>query len=462
MHTLSFFSQFPSVPKIIEKLQRIGAQVYIVGGAVRDSLLGLPVVDVDIEVHAVTLEQLRSVLEEYGIVHEVGASFGVLHVEQLPIDWSLPRTDSRGRKPVVTIDPTMTIEQALRRRDLTMNALAYDLQANRIIDPFGGQEDMRDHVLRSPDPAVFVEDPLRFFRVLQFIGRFEMYPDQALTAVCKTMDLREISRERIEAEFEKLFTRSKRPSLALRWLAELGRLPEIMPELAVLTSVPQNPEWHPEGDVFEHTMQVLDAIVQADAPAAHKILRAWVAICHDLGKSVSTIIKDDKIVSYGHEITGVPLARQLLMRFTRNQELINKVLKLVRYHMMPGQLAQPQVTPAAYKRLARALAPDLSLEELAVLADADRRGRNPEKHEPLTTPDLAIERFKQRAHEYAVLEQPEPPLLTGRDFLDVCAPGPQLGTLVKHAYELQINENIADKDELKQRVLADVKISVKK
>lgn len=453
MTTPSFFLQFPSISEVIEKLQRRGARVYVVGGAVRDMVMNVPITDIDIEVHGIAIDELRAVLSPFGPVHEVGASFGVLKLEGFPIDWSLPRADSKGRKPEVTIDPTMTIEQALRRRDLTMNALAYDLQADRLIDPFGGLEDIKNKILRAPDSVLFVEDPLRFFRVLQFIGRFEMYPDETLTQLCRTMDLSEISRERIEAEFEKLFSRSKKPSRALRWLQQIGRMQEIMPELADLKDVPQNPEWHPEGDVFEHTMQVLDAIVEADAPAQQKIMRAWAALCHDLGKKTNTFYKEGKIVSYGHEIAGVPLARQLLMRFSRNQELLNKVLKLVRYHMMPGQLAKLNVTPAAYKRLARALAPELSLEELAVLADADRRGRNPHAPEPLQKPDPAIEKFKQKAAEYLVLKEPEAPLLTGKDFLDVMQPGPKLGELVKRAYELQINENIHDKNELKQRVL---------
>ena len=197
-------AQHSLIGPIRDKILEMGACAYLVGGAVRDSILGLPVKDIDIEVHGLSLEKLGELLGAFGPVSYVGKSFGVLKLHGTDMDWSLPRTDTSGRKPVVHIDPSMDINEALRRRDLTMNAMAIDLATGELIDPFHGLADMEQRTLRSPDVSFFQDDPLRFYRVMQFIGRFEMYPDDALEALCKNMDISTVSTERIEDEFEKL------------------------------------------------------------------------------------------------------------------------------------------------------------------------------------------------------------------------------------------------------------------
>ena len=173
----------------------------------------------------------------------------------LDVDWSLPRADSSGRKPQVYIDPFMSFKEAFRRRDLTINAMGIDILSGELIDPFGGRSDLDDKLLRTPDVRLFIQDPLRFFRVMQFISRFEMIPDDKLIDVCKTMDISNISRERIEVEFEKMLLQSHLPSRGIRWIQVIDRLSEVLPELFATVGIQQNPEWHTEGDVFEHTMQ---------------------------------------------------------------------------------------------------------------------------------------------------------------------------------------------------------------
>lgn len=450
----ALLAHYPKAQQIIDQIAAEAGKALLVGGAVRDLLLGLEVKDLDIEVHGISMQQLEDILRLHGPVSLVGKAFGVLRLHSLDIDWSLPRTDTSGRKPQVTIDPFMSFKEAFRRRDLTINAMGIDLITFDLIDPFNGEEDLCDKVLRAPDPAFFVEDPLRFYRVMQFIGRFEMFPDAELNSLCKKMDVSKVSRERIEMEFEKLFLKSKRPSLGIRWIYNLSRLKELLPEVGALVGVPQNPHYHPEGDVFEHTMQTIDAAAHLSYDSAKtKLIMVYAALCHDVGKATTTEFVDGKWKSLEHAQEGEDIAKKLLLRITHNIDLIAAVRKLVKYHMMPVQFITGEAKPAAYKRLARKLAPEATLQMLADLSLADKRGRNPSGVLPLTTDVPEIAAFLKHAENLQVRIQSEEPILLGRDIMDVIEPGPKMGELLKDAYEIQIEEGIKDKEELKKRVL---------
>jgi len=491
---------------VIHAIIQARGTVFLVGGVVRDLLLQLSSKDLDFEVHNLSLETLTNILEQYGVVNFVGKSFGVLKFRcsdcVADIDFSLPRTDSNGRKPDVHIDPAMGIEQALRRRDLTMNAMAINMSTYELYDPFGGEQDLKNKLLRCPDEQLFVEDPLRFFRVMQFIGRFGFSPDEQLNHICKTMDLDTISRERIEEELKKLLLKSERPSLGFRWIAKLGRLQELFPELAALVGVPQSKQWHPEGDVFEHTMQALDAAADicrrcndTQMNEEERLILMYAALCHDLGKAKTTVVHEDtplifplrqgyggqaselktplissvrrsdaktdvsrdeagpKITSYRHEEVGYDLAYDLMKRFCGDKSIIKAVRKLVRYHMDPGNFLKNNARVSAYKKLALKLAPETNCYMLALLMEADKRGRNGESHIPLPGPTEQAELFLEKVTKAGVMVQPEPPVLTGADLLEYVEPGPKLGELVKKAYEMQIDESISDKEILKKRVL---------
>jgi len=448
---------YPLVRTIIQHIHATGGQPLLVGGAVRDLLLDIPVKDLDIEIHHLDLQQLEDILRSHGPVSLVGKSFGVLRLHTLDIDWSLPRTDSSGRKPEVCIDPNMNMHDAFRRRDLTINAMGIDLITYELIDPFNGLDDLKNKILRAPDTALFIEDPLRFYRVMQFIGRFEMTPDQTLHHLCKTMNVTHISRERIEVEFEKLFLKSKRPSLGIRWVHSLGRLHELFPELGALVGTAQEADWHPEGDVFEHSMQAVDAAAALNIEDKFtRLILAYAALCHDLGKPYTTQIIKGKLKSHGHDQAGVPLTKSLLHRITHNNDLITAVCKLVKHHMAPGLFVKEGAKPPAYKRLATKLSPDVTMIMLADLAYADIRGRNPESHEPLTIPLPHIDEFVQRAQEFGVDTHSEEPALLGRDIMDIMQPGPKMGDFLRRAYEIQIDEGIKDKEILKQRVIEEI------
>lgn len=443
------------VHDIINEIHARGGAAFLVGGAVRDLVLSRSIHDVDIEVHRLAAEQLESILKNYGCVNTQGKSFGVLRLDSCAIDWSLPRIDSTGRKPVVEIHSEIDFAEAARRRDLTMNAMGINLHTYAFVDPYCGLVDIEKKILRAPDVMLFIQDPLRFFRVMHFVGRFAMTPDQGLNHVCATMDLSAISKERVEEEFKKLLLRSKRPSLGIRWLQQVGRLQEILPQLHATIGVEQRPDYHPEGDVFEHSMQALDAAAAlVYSSAGQKLIQLFAALCHDLGKVVSASKNIDGVIrSHGHAQAGVPLAQKMLQRILVTKSFLPIISKLIWYHMHPVMFANSQASHPAYKKLAYALAPDATLAMLAQLHLADLQGRNAKGNVPLTCDMPQVDDFIQRARDAGVLEGAEPPVLTGKDFLDVVAPGPELGKLVELAYKLQIDRGIQDKEVLKKKVL---------
>lgn len=445
----------PDISDIVQIINKQNAKAYLVGGAVRDILLKIPIVDIDIEVHGLSIEQLSLILSQFGRVSYVGKSFGVLKIDNINIDWSLPRTDSSGRKPVVTIDPYMGIKNALQRRDLTINAMAIDLTSYEFIDPFNGYKDLLDRILRAPDINFFIEDPLRFFRVMQFISRFEMLPDRQLDNVCTTMDISKVSIERIEHEFEKLMLKSVYPSMGLRWLLKIKRLKEILPELYNTINIEQDPQWHPEGDVFEHTMQSVDAaaILNYDNNE-QKLIIMFAALCHDLGKVKTTEFSKGRLRSLGHAEAGVELTRSLLRHITRKNKLIESVCILVKYHMSPIQFIQLNASDSAYKRLALKLfKAGVTMQMLAKLVIADEQGRNSQKLKPLTEDVEIAQEFIKRAEKAKVLTEPEKPILLGRDIKELVPVGPLMGKLLKHAYDLQIKKNIKNKQELLKQLM---------
>lgn len=450
----NLLKQFSIVQNIIDVIAREQGRAILVGGAVRDLLLGKATKDLDIEVHGISLEKLQEILSQFGPVSLVGKSFGVLRLHGLDIDWSLPRKDSSGRHPQVQIDPHMNFADAFKRRDLTINAMGIDLKTFELIDPWGGFTDLKKGILRAPDEHFFIEDPLRLFRVMQFISRFEFKPDEKLNEICKKMSLAGISVERIESEFDKLFLKSERPSLGIRWLKQIGRIQEILPELAATIDVPQNPDWHPEGDVFEHTMQAIDAGARLSyTDSKEKLMGMYGVLCHDLGKVTTTRMMDGVWRSLGHEDAGVEPAKKLLKRFTRRVELIDAVAKIVRHHMAPGLFVRNGAKPPAYKRLALKLAPEVTMELLAKVALADKSGRNGASHEPLNKPLPDIEDFLAHAQQLNIAYKPEEPIIQGRDIAGFVKPGPEMGRLVKKAYEIQIEEGIVDKQELINKIL---------
>ncbi len=479
----NFFSFALTIKDIIRSIDSFGGVPYFVGGCVRDLVIGQELKDFDIEVHGLPLDSLQFVLSKFGHVRLVGKKFGVLRIDGFDVDWSLPRKDSIGRKPIVEIDPTMTIQDACQRRDVRMNAMALDVRdvlrlscddadvykkiISLIVDPWGGLDDIKNKQIRAVDSRLFVQDPLRFFRVMHFVGRFEMEPDDELNSICGSMELKDteldkpLAHERICDEFKKLLLRSKEPARGFLWLHKINRLREILPELAKTIGVMQHPDHHPEGDVFTHTMQALDCAAsykdyhggQIGDPMREKLLILLGTLCHDLGK-VDTTTADLK--AYGHAQAGVIHANNLLKKITNDYEIINMVCQLVEYHMLPFAFVRENAGARSYRRLAIKLKRPLSLRQLGLVAFFDSKGRAAKNFDPSKQAQNDFEVFLSNAKAASVVDGPEEPILQGRHLLEILPPGPLLGKALKKAYLIQMEEGIKDIEELKKRVIKDL------
>ena len=455
--------------RVLEALRAAGGRPYVVGGAVRDALLGLPVHDFDVEVHGLPAERLAAILGEAGKVDAVGQSFTVYKLSGLEavsgaVDFSLPRRDSKvapGHRGIaVAGDPFLPIEEAARRRDFTINALLFEPFTGELLDPHGGRRDLEARRLRAVDARTFGEDPLRALRAVQLAARFEMEVDPETARLAAAMPLAELPAERIFGEIEKLLLQARRPSIGFALLREWGLLAVVAPELLPLETTPQDPEWHPEGDVWAHTLQVIDeaagliADLADDRPRALAVMLG--ALCHDLGKPATTKHEDGRIRSRGHEEAGVAPTLSLLDRWgvhTRlGYDVRAQVVALVRDHLKPGELykERERVSEGALRRLARKCEPDL----LYRVARADCLGRRPGRFEP-----VAMEWFRDQVRRLDVAVRPPAPLLLGRDLLALgMAPGPAMGRLLRAVYERQLDGAVASVEEARaeaRRLLED-------
>lgn len=420
-----------------------GGRALLVGGCVRDELLGRAPKDFDLEVFGVGSDALRGLLEPFGRVDAVGESFAVYKVRG--IDVALPRRESktgRGHKGfTIAGDPDLSFAEAARRRDFTINAILRDPLTDEIIDPFDGREDLAARRLRIVDPATFGDDSLRVLRALQFTARFELTVDSETRKVLSAIDLADLPAERVWGEVEKLLLQAERPSLGFQLALDLGVVARLWPELMPLVGCPQEPEWHPEGDVWVHTLMVIDeARKRIDGlergPAVAMMLGA---VCHDIGKPATTAFIDGRIRSPGHEEGGVAPATALLDRLNVHTldgcDVRRAVLGLVAHHLKPSAFRKSPtpVSDGAFRRLAQ----KVDLELLARFAKADCHGR---------TGDFdcsAMDWFLERARALGVEHRPPPPLVLGRHLIELgVSPGPNMGVILKQIYERQLDGEI--------------------
>ena len=442
-------SELETATGIARAVRDAGGRALIVGGWVRDRLLGRDAKDIDIEVFGLPADQLKTLLAGVGSVNTVGESFTVYKVAGL--DVSLPRRESkvgRGHKGFeVTGDPTLSIEEAARRRDFTINAISWDPLTGDYLDPFGGRDDLDRRVLRVVDPRTFAEDSLRVLRAIQFAARFEATMEAETFAICRAIPLDDLPAERIWGEVEKLLLQAPKPSIGF-WLArELGVVERLWPELHALIDCPQEPEWHPEGDVWIHTLMVVDGARTriADLDRARQNTVMLGAVMHDLGKPATTAFIDGRIRSPGHEPEGVVPATKLLDRFNvrtmDNFDVRAQVLGIVQYHLAPGAWfkAAQEVGDGAFRRLAA----KVDLELLYRVAKSDCEGRSPGKFDC-----SAMEWFRARAEALGVEHAPPKPILLGRHLLALgLKPGPEVGTILKDIYERQLDGEVQTLDE---------------
>jgi tRNA nucleotidyltransferase (CCA-adding enzyme) len=429
---------------IARSIRDAGGRALIVGGWVRDRLLGRTAKDLDLEVYHLPPDRLKILLGQFGGVNTVGESFTVYKVAG--IDVALPRRESRtgrGHRGFEVVgDPDLSFTEAARRRDFTINAIAWDPLTGEYIDPFDGRADLAARTLRAVDARTFGEDSLRVLRALQFAARFEFRLDDATRDLCRAIALDDLPSERIWGEIEKLLLRAARPSLGFALGLDLLVIDRLFPEIRALVGCEQEPEWHPEGDVWVHTLMVIDEARTRidDLDRARRIVIMLGAVCHDLGKPLTTAFLDGRIRSIDHEQAGVAPATAVLDRLNIHTidgyDVRKQVLGIVAHHLKPGMFHQSptSVSDGAFRRLAQ----KVDLELLARLAKSDCLGRTG------GFDCTAMDWFLARARELGVQHAPPEPLVKGRHLLALgLSPGPRVGAVLKQIYERQLDGSIA-------------------
>ncbi len=418
--------------QIAAAVQTLGGTVYYVGGCVRDELMGLESKDMDIEVHGISPRQLYGILSALGTPIEMGKSFGVFGMKGYSLDISMPRKETLwGHKHTdfsVEVAPHIGTFAAARRRDFTIGALMKEVLSGNIIDHFGGLQDLQKGILRHVDERSFPEDPLRVLRAAQFAARFSFTVAEQTVALCSKMDLSTLSPQRVMEEMKKALLYAPTPSRFFEILKQMHQLNDWFAEVQALQGVAQNPVYHAEGDVWNHTMMVLDCAAAYRSQAEHPFPFMLSALCHDFGKTVATFEKDGVLHSYGHEQQGLPLVDAFLHRLTNEKELCAYVRNMTALHMQPCSLASKNSSlKSTNKLLDRSLCP----KDLILLSLADYEGRIttcPCDHGPFLW--LRLEHYKKTMAA---------PHVNGEDLIQAgLTPGEYFGKILSFAHKLRL------------------------
>jgi tRNA nucleotidyltransferase (CCA-adding enzyme) len=435
----------------------------LVGGTVRDRLLGIESKDFDVEVYGLEPDRLREVLEQIGRVNAVGEHFAVYKLvfyqpahdrndnsslagaaaqERFEIDVSLPRRESKSgrghRGFVIEGDPAMTIGEAARRRDFTVNAILYDPLTGETVDPYGGEQDLKRRTLRVVAADTFVEDSLRVLRAVQLAARFSMTIDPRTVELCRTIDLSDLPRERIWGEIEKLLTLTAHPSIGLQAALDLGVLDKLFPEIRALAGYQSEDAG---SDSFQHTKLALDEAAKEgrDLSKPQRIAVMLASLCHDLGKPLATKIADGPSRLSSNCQVAAEQTRSVLNTLglygVGGYDVRAQVLSLVREQLKPGEFyqARENSTDGDFRRLAQRV--DIELLYRVAKSCAVTHG-------PATS-TIAEDGFIERARALGVEHSPPAPLLQGRHLVEAgYEPGPQMGRLLRDVYELQLDGKV--------------------
>ena len=422
--------------EIAQRVKERGGRAMYVGGLVRDAVRGdeSGSKDIDIEVYGLTPDELRETLAEVGEVYVKGASFGVFGLRHSEIDIAMPRQEhciGRGHKDFeVFVDPFLSFEKAAVRRDFTINAMMQDVLTGEIIDPFGGREDLARGVLRHVSPVTFPEDALRVFRCAQFASRFGYAVHPETMELMRGIDVTHLSHERVMSELEKALMKAERPSLFFQVLRDCGQLSAFFPESERLIGVKQNPQFHPEGDVWNHTLMVIDQAAALRSQTKFPLYYMLSALMHDLGKITSSQVQEDgRITSYMHPEAGVPLAQAQLKRLTNDRKMTDYVLNMVLMHMRPCTLANGN---SRLKKSRAMFDESVCPEDLILLAMADAFGCGVNRHFG------AWPYLKERLEDYREIMRR--PMIGGQDLIAAgYRPGTQFREMIDRAKQLHFS-----------------------
>ena len=434
-----------AVLDIARIVRNAGGRAFLVGGCVRDSLMsGTVSKDFDIEVFGLSPDTLRAALEKRFRLDLVGLSFGVLKLHGHDIDVSLPRRESKrgtGHKGfLVDSDPMMSVKEAASRRDFTVNAIYLDPLTGGCEDPWGGRADLANGVLRHVSEK-FAEDPLRVLRGMQFVARFGFVPDPSTVEICRGMSIEDLPRERLMEEWKKFLLKGVSMSKGMDFLRQTGWVRHF-PELERLIGCGQDPEWHPEGDVWNHTCCSLDAFA-AGRGRCHddyeNLVVGLAVLCHDFGKPFCSRYDPVKkrIRSLGHDVQGVPPTMDFLRRLTNEERILKDVPPLVKYHMLPYAMWKGNSRDSAIRRLALKVG---SIDRLIRVCASDSAGRP-----PFPAENESLDWLSAEAARLQVLDSMPKPLVQGRDLISLgMKPGAGFGVILKKCFEAQLDGSFSD------------------
>ncbi len=418
---------------IAKKVKTLGGNVYFVGGYVRDQILGIDNKDIDIEVHGITPKQLENILDEVGERLFFGETFGIYSLKGFTIDIAMPRKEQlRGVKHTdfdISVDPFMGTYEAALRRDFTINALMQDVLTGEIIDYFDGKEHLKTKIIKHVNDDTFQDDALRVLRAAQFASRFEFSIDSKTIDLCKQMDITQLAKERIVEELRKALIKSKRPSIFFEEIKRMNHLDYWFKELKDLISVEQNPKYHAEGDVWVHTMMVLDESIKYLNKIDDQFYFMLSILTHDFGKYTCTKIIDGQIKSYGHEIEGISLAKTFLTRLTNDKKIIEYVLNMIKLHMKPHILA---ANNSSIKSTNKMYDESIDPVGLIYLAISDSKGK--------------ISNVENTSHEEFLYNRLDiynqymaRPYVTGKDLINNgLKPGKNFADILNYAHKLRL------------------------
>jgi len=467
----TYYMEVPEeVLDLCREIRGLGGTALLVGGSVRDMVVNtefkqkdITYKDLDFEIYGLSRETVRLILlEKFGEenINDVGKSYGITKVKiknlDEPLDISIPRRDSKSgithKDFDVKADPSMNIQEASFRRDLSMNCLGYDPLTQILYDPYNGVEDIKNRTVNVIDENTFREDPLRVMRVMQFLSRFEFKPSNKTLRICKQMtsegQLDNLSKSRISGEFSKLLLKGKRPSIGLEFARETGILKRYWPELNSLIDTKQPENYHPEGDAWNHTLQVVDAgsqIAQREKMDSGKKLTFMLAcLCHDLGKPSTTKFENGRWISWGHEEAGVEISQSFLNHFSLDiikTHQRKQISPLVAEHLKPTTLYKESLKginmDKAVRRLSMRLAEgSTDINMLILVSEADQRGRNGNSTLPLKESEVDLE-WKEwilkKAKELEIIDKPQIKTLSGNELMSLIdeKPGPWIKTILK-------------------------------
>lgn len=443
---------------IASDLQMMGGESVLVGGAVRDHFLNLTIKDYDVEIFGIaSINELEKVLSAYGTVSAVGKSFGILKVTigGEEYDFSFPRKEkSTGEKHTdleIKLAPFITFKEAAKRRDLTINAMGYDIFNKKFLDPYKGKKAIEDGTLTAVDYSTFQEDPLRVYRLVQLLARFNFKVEDGTKAMVKEMvktgQLENLPKERVFDELIKLMLKSEKPSLGWEFMKEIGIIEKHFPELHDIIGVEQSPVYHPEGDVWVHTMMCIDEMAKEirgrdDLSREDKLVFMFGILAHDLGKATHTTIEEGRIRSIGHEEAGIEPTKKMMRRITNAKTIVKRMLPLIEYHVRPSTYYQGKAKEKAIKKLAM----HVNISELVTFAKIDNFGRTTEIAKNRVYP--AGEWLLSEAAKIGVKDSAPKPLIQGKDLIEYgLTPSKKFGTILSDLFKDQIDGVFSTKEE---------------